>query len=229
MTSPAILVPVKEPSNSKQRLKSILSVEQRAELVRCLTRDVLEYLCELSNSYRTGIITSSEVLSELARSFGVVVIEEAPNCRTLGEVVDRSAGDFLGESNREGLLVFPVDLPHLNVEAIREILEKAENEEILLVPDSQEQGTNVLWRKPWDRIPCQYDGTASFDQHVAVARNEGIEPKIIENERFSFDLDRPQDWYSMLETPAQISQHTRTFVESFLVDLPSSITGCRRS
>jgi len=224
MSSSAVIVPIKNPEQSKKRLSTVLSNRQRVRLVRSLTRDCLEYLSDLKPSVEVAIISSNQEITEIAGSYGFSTVEEPSGNVRLGRIVDGGIARLRRERDFEGTLVFPVDLPRIQTSSIEMVLEKARDEEVLLVPDQQRQGTNVLWRKPHDVVECQYEGTSSFNQHVAVSREQGIEPVILEDDSFGFDLDTPDDWYRMLEAPEQVGKHTRSFIKEMLIDLPT-LTG----
>lgn len=223
--SPAVLIPVGATEQSKSRLSSVLDPEQRRELVLALTRDLFEELASCATDIQYGTVTSEGDVAEIVRDRGGFATGEPDGAETLGEIVDGAVRSHDSLAEADGLLVMPVDLPLVDCGALDDLFERFESSDIFLVPDEDEKGTNVLWRSPPTAIPCQYEGTASFDAHRSTAKGHNYSPTIERLEPFQFDLDTPADWHRLLQDPDSLSEHTREFVTEFMLGINQTISG----
>ena len=223
--SPAVLIPIRATRQSKSRLSSVLDPDQRRELVLALTRDLFDELASCETDIQYGTVTGGGEVAEIVRERGGFVTPEPENADTLGEIVDEAVCSSEQLTDAGGLLVMPVDLPLVDHTALDGLFERLESSDVFLVPDEEEEGTNVLWRNPPRVIPCQYEGTSSFEAHLSVAETHNCSPEIERLDPFRFDLDSPQDWHRLLEDPNRLSDHTREFVTEFMLGVNQTIGG----
>src|SRR5262249_8181913 len=66
------------------------------------------------------------------------------------------------------------------------------NTTVVLAPDRQEDGTNILLVNPPGYIPFAY-GVGSYRRHLMLAEASGATVKIYRSERASLDIDTPDD------------------------------------
>ena len=90
------------------------------------------------------------------------------------------------------LLVFPADLPLLDAEDVRAVLEAAEGHSVVISPDGAHSGTNALLMRPPDALPFAF-GPDSFEAHLQAARGRGLDVKVCERSHLAFDLDTAGD------------------------------------
>jgi 2-phospho-L-lactate guanylyltransferase len=221
---PTVLIPVNATGEAKSRLSEILSTAERRELVLALTRDLFDHLESLGDRVRYGVVTSQGEVGEIVRERGGFVVGEPDDAESLGQIVDGSLRPF-EDSLDGGLLVMPVDLPRVDVTALEKLLDRVRESSVYLVPDEEQAGTNVLWRNPPLAIECQYEGTESFEAHVAAAERAGYSPEVERPAPFRFDLDTPEDWHRLTQSPDQLSEHTGEFVADFMIDINRSLSG----
>ena len=86
------------------------------------------------------------------------------------------------------LLVFPADLPLLEADDVRAVLQAAEEHSVVISPDGVRSGTNALLMRPPDALPFAF-GPDSFEAHLEAARQRGLEVKVCERPHLAFDLD----------------------------------------
>ncbi len=63
---------------------------------------------------------------------------------------------------------------------------------MVLAPDRQEDGTNILQVNPPGYIPFAF-GVGSFRRHVMLAEESGATVKIYRSDRAALDIDTPDD------------------------------------
>jgi 2-phospho-L-lactate/phosphoenolpyruvate guanylyltransferase len=97
------------------------------------------------------------------------------------------------DEGASSLLVLPADLPLIEADDVRELLEDAgEESSVVISPDGARSGTNALLLTPPDVLPFAF-GTGSFDKHLSSARERGLEVRVRENSHLAFDLDTVDD------------------------------------
>ena len=188
MTGLDILIPCKGFSRGKSRLAPVLSPAARALLCRDLLVDTVSLAAVFGS--RVGVVSSDAEVIDLAQRLDV------------RPIVDRGVGlnAALSEANTRllcdhgpnPLLVMPIDLPLLDRTALEEFLGRSA--EILIAPDSKNQGTNLLrlGSAARDGFGFRY-GPGSFDRHVELAALHGLSVSVFRDDRTAFDLDEPQD------------------------------------
>ena len=183
------VVPVKDLWGTKSRLKPILNPGARAGLT----------------IYMMGRVVSA------IRDAGVVsVCVVSPDPIVLDEVRERGASPLLQESRglnpalEEGrrwamerggssLLVLPADLPLLDPEDVRAVLDGiGEEDSIVIAPDGTRSGTNALMLRPADALPFSF-GPGSYEAHLQAARERGLAVRVCERPHLAFDLDTAED------------------------------------
>ena len=183
------VVPVKDLWGTKSRLKPILNPGARAGLT----------------IYMMGRVVSA------IRDAGVVsVCVVSPDPIVLDEVRERGASPLLQESRglnpalEEGrrwamerggssLLVLPADLPLLDPEDVRAVLDGiGEEDSIVIAPDGTRSGTNALMLRPADALPFSF-GPGSYEAHLRAAREQGLAVRVCERPHLAFDLDTAED------------------------------------
>jgi 2-phospho-L-lactate/phosphoenolpyruvate guanylyltransferase len=159
------------------------------------------------------------VVSAISGAGVVNVCVVSPDPIVLGEARERGATALRQESRglnpalEEGrrwamegggssLLVLPADLPLLDTEDVRAVLdEMGEEGSIVISPDVSRSGTNALLLCPPDVLPFAF-GPGSYEAHLRAARERGLYVRICERPHLAFDLDTTEDLASLdEETP----------------------------
>jgi 2-phospho-L-lactate guanylyltransferase len=81
------------------------------------------------------------------------------------------------------VLVFPTDLPYATPAAISKVVACAAD--VVIVPDQERQGTNLLFLR---------FGPNSFTRHCATAKSAGRTLQIVCDDRLAFDVDQPRHY-----------------------------------
>lgn len=198
-----ILVPVKNLNGAKQRLASLLTPQQRAELARAMIKDVCHALSEVPSRPSIALVTADEYAIRLARQCGFETIHDDDN---LGET--EAIAMATEEAEKRGAdftLVIPGDIPLVTADEITAVLAAAPAKGTVLVPAADGRGTNAILRRPGNLLPCRF-GNDSFLPHCAAARATRLPVIVLDDlPGIALDIDRPED----LQALAQGAPRTR--------------------
>ena len=161
----APLLPVKALDDAKGRLAPSLGPIERRLLTIAMLEDVVAALQASDGLEPPAVISPDREIWRRADAMGCRVIEEEPGAADLNRSLARAAAMLAGDG---GLLVVAADLPLATAEAIGRVLEAAERAPVVVVPNRDGAGTNVLaWR---DRASFRPGfGPGSAERHLAVA------------------------------------------------------------
>ncbi len=195
-----ILVPVKNLTEAKQRLASLLDAAERSALAAAMLEDVLETLATWPQCPPVAVITGDFRASRLACRFSFEVIRDDANG---GETDAIGMATRVCESNGvTSTLVLPGDIPLLQARELEEIYVAAPPEGAVLVPASDGWGTNAALRRPAALFPLRF-GNDSFLPHVSAARATGKPCVILRLPGIGLDVDTPADLWRLLAQAGQ--------------------------
>lgn len=211
-----ILVPVKNLSNAKQRLASVLDQASRTELAHTMLLDVLETLASWNEHPAVGIVTSDPYALTLAERFAFTVIRDNANISETDaiEIATRYCESHgIGET-----LVIPGDIPLIQASELKTILESAPEEGSVLVPAGDARGTNAAFRRPAGLFPLRF-GNDSFKPHFAAAKATGKPCLVLSFPGIAMDVDNPSDLAQLAAAPGE-TRSQRLIRQWDLNDLP---------
>lgn len=188
------ILPVKAPSNAKQRLNGLLSAAQRERLARLMYEETLASLTAAAGIDRVAVITSDADAAEHARRSGALVIEERDQ-QSHSASADAACRRALELGATTAVLV-PIDVP-LATPADFERLAAAARPGVVIVPSADGTGTNALVRTPPDAIDSRF-GPGSFRAHFEQASARGVPVEALRLPRLMFDIDTPEDVAELL-------------------------------
>lgn len=183
------IVPVKTFDKAKQRLANVLSEEERRSLMLAMARDVLTCLTQCTRLDGILIVSRAPEADALAQTFSTERFSESPNTN-LPQALEQATHHLLDNFQATGVIVVPADVPGILPQELDEIL--ASHEDVTVLPDEENIGTNALIVSPPLSIPYVFDGK-SFKPHVDAAYKLGIAPRILPGTRFAIDVDLPAD------------------------------------
>ncbi|MEJ7632936.1 MAG: 2-phospho-L-lactate guanylyltransferase [Rubrobacteraceae bacterium] len=183
------VVPVKDLREAKSRLRSILGPEARATLALRMMDRVLSAVRD-AGVEDVSVVSPDITVLDLASKHGATPLLQQG--RGLNPALEEGRR-WAMERGASALLVLPADLPLLEPDDVRELLnETEEGSSVTIAPDDARSGTNALLLRPPDALPFFF-GPDSFEEHLRAARKRGLGVRIVERPNLAFDLDTRKD------------------------------------
>ena len=192
----ALLLPVKDLRNAKQRLAGLLTPEERFQLAQAMLTDAVRAIQGVRAADKIFVITNYEPMAQTAKENGWEVLREE---RQISESDSVDAGSRICEERGvTSLLRVPLDLPLVRAADIDELLTApCEMPGTIIVPSRDGTGTNALLRTPPTLFPSRF-GSGSFARHVAEAERVGARANVRRNVRLEMDVDDEEDLRALL-------------------------------
>ena len=189
------IVPVKRLAQAKRRLAGVLSPQERADLMRRMTRRTLAALAVLPEVVQTLVISPDTEVLSLVAELGALGLDEGEGAG-LNTAVTRAAA-FAAAQGATMALILPADLPLLRPADLRLML--ADDGRATICSDQHGRGTNALCLPLSLPFRFQY-GPGSYGRHQQEAVRLGLPLTPYHIPNIQFDLDTEQDWqiYSKL-------------------------------
>ena len=188
MSKTAILIPVKELSEGKSRLSSILSVEQRQLLVMGILKRVI-MASNASIASKVIVIGGGDKIKKQTEDMSAIWVN-SQGCDLNSDFLKA-----LTKLEQDGFSVayLPADLPEISKEDINAILNFSGEEGIFtFVPSSSDGGTNaMLIPKGLGFKPLL--GKDSFNKHIDWVKKSNYQYNIFKPKTLLRDLDTEDD------------------------------------
>ena len=183
------VVPVKDLWGTKSRLKPILNPGARAGLTIYMMGRVVSAI-RGAGVENVCVVSPDPIVLDEARERGATpLLQEGRGLNPALEEGRRWAMDRGATS----LLVLPADLPLLDAEDVRAVLDGVgEVGSIVISPDGTHSGTNALLLHPPDVLPFAF-GPGSYEAHLRAARERALAIRVCERPHLAFDLDTTED------------------------------------
>jgi 2-phospho-L-lactate guanylyltransferase len=183
------VVPVKDLWGTKSRLKPILNPGARAGLTIYMMGRVVSAIRDAGVENVCVVSPDPIVLDEVLKRGATPLLQESRGLNPALEEGRRWAMERGGSS----LLILPADLPLLDPEDVRAVLDGiGEEDSIVIAPDGTRSGTNALMLRPADALPFSF-GPGSYEAHLQAARERGLAVRVCERPHLAFDLDTAED------------------------------------
>lgn len=183
------VVPVKDLWGTKSRLKPVLNPGARAGLTVYMMGRVIAALSGAGIEQVCVVSPDRIVLSQARERGATPLLQES---RGLNPALEEGRRQAM-EEGASSLLVLPADLPLIEAEDVRALLEETGDEPLVVIsPDGARSGTNALFLRPPDALPFAF-GPGSFEAHRSSAREHGLEVRVRELSHLAFDLDTVDD------------------------------------
>jgi 2-phospho-L-lactate guanylyltransferase len=186
----AAILPVKRFAAAKSRLGESVEEDLRARLARAMVADVLQALARTDSIELTFVVTCEPSLPATAREHDALVIEDTAE-QGQSEAVTLGVQRALSEGF-ERVLCIPGDCPALDPGELEELLSRAEQRSVVIVPDRHGTGTNGLLLTPPDAIRPSF-GLGSCERHRALARAAGVDCRVAHPSSLLLDVDTGAD------------------------------------
>jgi 2-phospho-L-lactate/phosphoenolpyruvate guanylyltransferase len=172
------IVPFKGVDGAKTRLAAVLSEEQRERLALEMLERVLA-ACEGASSIERTLLVTPE--SGLSTEVDVLVDAGTGHA-------DAVALALADPRAQAGALVLMADCPLAEADAIDRLVDAARP--LALVP-ARDGGINALALRDLELFSPTFGVPAG--ETIARARLAGLDPAVVDDERLSLDVDRPED------------------------------------
>lgn len=182
------VVPVKDLWGTKSRLAPVLNPGARAGLTVYMMGRVISALSG-AGVERVCVVSPDRVVLSQARERGAMPLLQ--QSRGLNPALEEGRRRAV-EEGASSLLVLPADLPLIESDDVRALLEETAPSSVVISPDGARSGTNALLLSPPDALPFAF-GPGSFEAHLSSARERGLEVLVRENSHLAFDLDTVDD------------------------------------
>ena len=186
-----IVIPMKSPVRSKQRLMSVLTLAQRETLATTLFRKTLAFFAEHYSQVNRLVVTDSDQIARIAKIYGAQVLIEQQS-KGLNSALE-SATNWSVTNGFDQQMVIPADIAHLEIEEIEPILEAAKNNAVVIAR-AKDNGTNALLTTPPNAIEFCYGNQSSL-AHVQEAHKKKLTVEILNLANLSQDIDVPDDLF----------------------------------
>ena len=193
----ALLLPIKDLRNAKQRLAGVLSPEQRFSLAQAMLADAISAVRGVRGAEKIFVATNYAPAAQAARENGWEVLWEEQQTSESDSV---DAASHLCEQNGiTALLRIPLDIPLIQACDIDELLlADCPGPSMVIVPSRDGTGTNALLRNPPTLFPSHF-GNGSCAKHLAEAERAGARVVIRHNPRLELDVDDESDLRVLLQ------------------------------
>jgi 2-phospho-L-lactate/phosphoenolpyruvate guanylyltransferase len=202
------VVPVKRLGDSKKRLSSLLSPQERRLLVLAMLEDVLEAL-RASKVDKTLVVSEDSEMRTFAEKHGASYLSPADSA--LNASLEESA-DWCVKHGAGAVLVLPADVPLVTAKDVDALVRLGLQRASVVVSPSWNGGTNALFQNPPKQIPTCF-GSKSFSKHVNEGCCRGLEVRIYGSGGLALDVDSVEDLKRVFEAKSQT--HCKRVLEQF--------------
>jgi 2-phospho-L-lactate guanylyltransferase len=192
----ALLLPIKDLRNAKQRLATVLTPEERFALAQAMLADTIRAVRGVQRADKIFVITNYDPAMESAATYGWESLREE---RQISESASVDfASRLCAERGITALLRLPLDLPLVQPTDIDDLLAtKCAAPAAVMVPSRDGTGTNAILRTPPTLFPSHF-GPNSFAKHRAEAEQVGARIIVRRNDRLEMDVDDESDLRALL-------------------------------
>ena len=143
-----VIIPVKKFSDSKNRLSSVLTLEEKKELVRCMLFDVCDVLIKSSYLNGIAIVTSENEILQYENYDKIIHLRESHNTGVNNAV--EIGNQYFMKEGFDATIVIPGDIPLIDNQVLDKLFGQVKKNQVIITPSRREDGTNLLFRNPPD-------------------------------------------------------------------------------
>ncbi|HLI87445.1 MAG TPA: 2-phospho-L-lactate guanylyltransferase [Ktedonobacteraceae bacterium] len=183
------LIPVKSLSAAKSRLAAHLTQPQRRLLVLDMLHHVIFALRESGALASIAVVSPDPCVLEQARAWGALALVETQQGHNpalhAAALDEKMAG-------ADALLTISADLPLLQPDDIRGMVERLRHSAVVLAASREGTGTNVLLVRPPLAVPYVF-GPGSLQRYSTEAREQRLAVSIYNSPGTALDIDTIDD------------------------------------
>jgi 2-phospho-L-lactate/phosphoenolpyruvate guanylyltransferase len=193
----ALLLPIKDLRNAKQRLASVLAPEERFALAQAMLADTIRAVRGVRRAEKIFMITNYAPAIQAAEENGWEILRE--ELQISESVSVDTASRQIQERGITALLRLPLDVPLVQPSDIDELLAvECAAPAVVIVPSRDGTGTNAILRILPTLFPSHF-GSGSFAKHCGEAQRAGARIFVRRNARLEMDVDDEADLRALLE------------------------------
>src|SRR6266436_2259326 len=187
----ALLLPIKDLRQAKQRFAPLLNPEERFGLAQAMLADTIRAVRGVRRADRIFVVTNYLPAMEIAETNGWELLREE---QQISESVSVDAASrHCAERGVTSLLRLPLDVPLVQASDIDELLAvECATPALVIVPSRDGTGTNAILRTPPALFPSHF-GAGSFVKHCSEAQRAGAHIVVRRNARLEIDVDDETD------------------------------------
>lgn len=187
----ALLLPIKDLSQAKQRLSPFLNPEERFALAQAMLADTIRAVRGVRQAEKIFVVTNYAPAMQAAKENGWELLREDR------QISESFSVDYASiQCARRGvtaLLRLPLDVPLVQSSDIDELLAiECAAPALVIVPSRDGTGTNAILRTPPTLFPSHF-GSGSFAKHCSEAQRADAQILIRRNARLEMDVDDEAD------------------------------------
>ena len=187
----ALLLPIKDLRQAKQRLAPLLTPEERFQLAQAMLADTIRAVRGVRRAGKIFVVTNYIPAMQAAEANGWEFLREEQQISESMSV--DAASRQCAECGVTSLLRLPLDVPLVRANDIDELLETdCAAPALVIVPSRDGTGTNAILRTPPALFPSHF-GTGSFAKHCGEAQRAGAQIVVRRNVRLEMDVDDEAD------------------------------------
>jgi 2-phospho-L-lactate guanylyltransferase len=156
-----------------------------------MLRDVLTAVGHASGIDGGLVVHSDPLVAKVATGMGMIAILESVAGDLNGALTQGL--EHLAERGAEAVLILPADVPLVDAESIEQLIAVATPpSSAAICPSRDRNGTNALLIRPPGAMSPSF-GPGSFQRHIALARELGLDVSVVHSDALGLDIDEPQD------------------------------------
>ncbi|TXR54426.1 2-phospho-L-lactate guanylyltransferase [Reinekea thalattae] len=185
-----IVIPMKDPTKAKSRLRDVLAPQNRATLALTLYRNTLQFFAEFFPEANRLVVTESAQIAAIAKQYQADVLLEA-KAQGLNQALN-AATQWSLKHKFHYQLIIPADIAQLSAHEVNQLLLQMQQGHDVVIAQAKDGGTNALACSPPNAINFCY-GKDSAEAHLQLARANGLAVKCLTLSQLSLDIDWPAD------------------------------------
>jgi 2-phospho-L-lactate guanylyltransferase len=187
----ALLLPIKDLRQAKQRLAPLLNAEERFALAQAMLADTIRAVRGVRRAEKIFVVTNYIPAMRAAEANGWELLREE---RQISESVSVDAASrHCAERGVTSLLRLPLDVPLVQTSDIEALLAvECAAPAVVIVPSRDGTGTNAILRTPPALFPSHF-GSGSFAKHCGEAERAGAQIVVRRNAPLEMDVDDEAD------------------------------------
>ena len=179
-------IPIKKYTDSKGRLASILSEQQRSDLSKAMATQTIKSLIQANICDSITLVTNdANLVMEGTSTF----FTSSSLNKALEEAIDDS-------SSTDPILIIHADLPKINDKDLKNLAGLFDKSIISIVPDIGKSGTNCILYDRAMKFNFQF-GINSYELFLAEFKKNNCDWVNLSIESLQYDLDSEDDYFKL--------------------------------